>query len=61
MINELPNLIAEDRRYNLHAHPETPSNYNLVFVYPNWTPPVVEPKIDKKQFLSDLAKIGIKL
>jgi hypothetical protein len=61
MINELPDLLAEDQRYNLHAHPERPSNYNLVFVFPNWTPPPEEPKIDKKQILSDLSKLGIKL
>jgi hypothetical protein len=61
MINELPNLLAEDHRYNLHAHPERPSNYNLVFVFPNWTPPVPEPKINKQQILSDLSKLGIKL
>lgn len=61
MINELPELLAEDHRYNLHAHPERPSNYNLVFVFPNWTPPAPEPKINKQQILSDLSKLGIKL
>jgi hypothetical protein len=60
MVNELPDLIKEDQRYNLHAHPERPSNYNLVFVFPNWAPPL-EVNIDKKQILSDLAKLGIKL
>jgi len=61
MINELPDLIEEDKRYNLHAHPERPSNYNLVFVFPNWTPPPPPPKIDSKHILPDMAKVGIKL
>ena len=61
MINELPDLIAEDQRYNLHAHPQRPSNYNLVFVFPNWTPPPPTPKINNAQVVADMAKLGIKL
>lgn len=59
MVNELPDLLKEDQRFNLNAHPRTPASYNLVLVYPNGAPPPT--KIDQKQILSDLAKLGIKL
>ncbi len=59
MVNELPNLLKEDQRYNLHAHPRTPGSYNLVLVYPTMAPPPPT-KINQQQVISDLAKLGIK-
>jgi len=39
MQNSLPDLEAEDRRYNLHVGAEPIEDYNITLVWPQWTPP----------------------
>ena len=34
MINNLPNLIEEDRKYHIHAEPVAPTDFNLILIYP---------------------------
>jgi hypothetical protein len=65
MINQLPDLEKEDLRYNLHAVPVEPENYNIVLVYPQWQPawkkiPEV-PLQSPTKIKNNLAKLGIVL
>lgn len=60
MINQLPELEKEDKRYNLHVGAEEPTTYNLTLVYPNWTPPPPPPKLmSGDQVRNNLKKLGI--
>jgi hypothetical protein len=63
MINQLPELEEEDRRYDLHVGAEAPETYNLTLVFPNWTPHwAVIPQVPVQspdQIKNNLAKIGI--
>lgn len=65
MINQLPDLEKEDLRYNLHAVPVEPANYNIVLVYPQWQPPWRQIKSVSLQppskIKSNLAKLGISI
>jgi len=63
MQNSLPDLEAEDVRYNLHVGAEPISDYNITLIWPEWKPPpdrfpqvpLQPPEIVK----SNLAKLGI--
>jgi hypothetical protein len=60
MINQLPELEAEDKRYNLHVGIDAPTTYNLTLVYPNWTPPAALHKLqDSVVVQNNLKKLGI--
>jgi hypothetical protein len=63
MINQLPDLEKEDIRYNLHAVPIEPENYNLVLVYPKWQPPwrQIASLQPPNKIKSNLAKLGISI
>ena len=63
MQNRLPDLEAEDRRYNLHVGAEPIDDYNITLIWPQWTPPekdidmaVIKPPAEIK---AQLNKIGI--
>lgn len=61
MINQLPDLEAEDKRYNLHVGADAPTTYNISFVYPDWTPPPPPPKLMEPAVVkSYLDKLGIR-
>jgi hypothetical protein len=63
MQNSLPDLEAEDVRYNLHVGAEPISDYNITLIWPAWKPsansfphvPLQPPELVK----SNLAKLGI--
>lgn len=61
MINQLPDLEAEDKRYNLHVGADAPATYNLTLVYPNWVKPTPMPPLMKTtEVKSYLDILGIK-
>ena len=61
MINQLPDLEEEDKRYNLHVGADEPTTYNITLVYPNWIPPKALPKLQDPSVVKlNLAKLGIK-
>jgi hypothetical protein len=61
MINQLPDLEEEDKRYNLHVGADAPTTYNITLVYPNWSPPKTLPKLQDPSVVKlNLAKLGIK-
>jgi hypothetical protein len=59
MINQLPELEAEDKRYDLHVGAEAPTSYNLTLIYPDWTPPPPLTPMAKEKVKANLAKLGI--
>jgi len=60
MINQLPDLEAQDKRYNLRAVPEEPLTYNLNLIYPSWKPPGPAPKMLTADDIKEkLKKIGV--
>jgi hypothetical protein len=61
MLNRLPELEAEDKRYNLHVGADAPDSYNITLVYPNWTPPKeLTPKLmSPNEVKNKLSKLGI--
>lgn len=62
MINRLPELEKEDLRYNLHVGAEAPTTYNIVLVYPTWSPPPPPLKLqDPEVVRNNLRKLGIGL
>lgn len=60
MLNRLPKLEEEDKRYNLHVGAEAPATYNITLVYPNWTPPKAPQLLmSGKEVQNKLKKLGI--
>lgn len=61
MINQLPDLEKEDKRYNLHVGAEAPTTYNLSLVFPDWsaTGKTVLNNEKSIQLKNDLVKLGI--
>jgi hypothetical protein len=63
MQNSLPDLEAEDRRYNLHVGAEPIEDYNITLIWPAWTPPVGKiqeiPLQPPAQIKANLSKIGV--
>ena len=69
MLNRLVDLEKEDEKYNLKVKATEPESYNLISVYPQWTPrwapqwtrvPVV-PLHSPEKIKENLAKLGIYL
>ena len=63
MQNSLPDLEAEDVRYNLHVGAEPIEDYNITLIFPAWKPPVndvLKVKLQSPEKIkANLAKIGI--
>jgi hypothetical protein len=63
MQNSLPDLEAEDVRYNLHVGAEPISDYNITLIWPAWKPsPLAVPQVPLQSpevVKSNLAKLGI--
>jgi hypothetical protein len=61
MLNRLPELEKEDKRYNLHVGTDAPASYNITLVYPNWTPPkeITFKLMGPLEVKSKLNKLGI--
>ncbi len=63
MQNSLPDLEAEDVRYNLHVGAEPISDYNITLIWPEWKPnPLLVPQVPLQSaevVKSNLAKLGI--
>ena len=63
MQNSLPDLEAEDRRYNLHVGAEPIEDYNITLVWPQWTPPAgrvdLVPLHPPALIKANLRKIGV--
>lgn len=63
MQNSLPDLEAEDVRYNLHVGAEPISDYNITLIWPEWKQnPLEVPQVPLQPpavIKSNLAKLGI--
>lgn len=63
MQNSLPDLEAEDRRFNLHVGAEPITNYNITLVYPEWKPNpatiLMVPLHPPEKIKANLEKIGV--
>ena len=61
MLNRLPELEQEDKRYNLYVGADAPTSYNITLVYPSWTPPkeLTEKLISSTEVKNKLSKLGI--
>ena len=57
MINQLPELEKEDKRYNLHVGAEKPDTYNLTLLFPNNR--VTNTILNTVEIKSALQKLGI--
>lgn len=63
MQNSLPDLEAEDLRYDLHVGAEPIHDYNITLIYPAWQPSIFRvpdvPLQSSEKVKSNLAKLGI--
>jgi hypothetical protein len=61
MLNRLPELEQEDKRYNLHVGADAPDSYNITLVYPDWTPPkeIKANLMSPQEVKNKLSKLGI--
>jgi hypothetical protein len=60
MINQLPDLEKEDKRYNLHVGAELPETFDITLIYPTWIPTTQEVVLQSPQTVrNNLAKLGI--
>jgi hypothetical protein len=60
MINQLPELEEEDKRYNLHVGAEKPDTYNLTLLFPD-NSYALNPLYNKFEVKNALQKLGILL